>query len=477
MPFLLLLVLTLTCLQRDWPPPPDWLGWPGSLALTWSVMALFALTAWVAASLLQLRLQRDPGERSLVLARYAVFRRWHFYALITGYFLLVCFGGWGWCIAEALVRGEVAAPGTDLIELAPLLAGLMLTWAGYHSLERHLAMSATVPSGETFPSRWGHVSMQARQNFILVAPPLTLMFLQQLMLVLWPSLLAEPLAVPLIGLGLVGVMYVTVPMLLRLLLGLKPLPPSPLRDRLLATARRLHFRFSDILIWNTRQCIVNGMVTGPLPFLRYVILTDRLIAELTEEEVESVFGHEVGHIKHHHLLFYFGFLLASLIVVVGAWNTLAEMISDSAAQTWLDNYLPEVTNWLETYQMLSMLPLLGLLGVYILVVFGYLSRRCERQADIYGCRTVSVPVFVEALEKVARLNGISRDQPGWLMSWQHSTIAKRVAFLQQMDADPKLEPLFQRRVGLMKWAMLLGLATLLAALGPSNVWAVLGFLN
>ena len=64
-------------------------------------------------------------------------------------------------------------------------------------------------------------------------------------------------------------------------------------------------------------CREQGCLTGPLPFLRYVVLTDRLVQEMTPEEVEAVFGHEVGHIKHHHLLFYFGFLIASLVVVVG----------------------------------------------------------------------------------------------------------------------------------------------------------------
>jgi STE24 endopeptidase len=481
MPFLLLLVLTLTCLQRAWPAPPGWLGWPGSVVLTWGVMALFGLTAWLAARWWYLQLQHDASARSLVLARYAAFRRWHFYLLLAVYFLVVCFGGWGWCVAQGFVRGEIAAPGTDLIQLSPLFAGLMLVWAGYYPLEGALARSGCSPSADVFPGRWSYVVMQTRHNFILVAPPLALMFLQQLMLALLPSLLQNQLALPLIGLGLVGVMYVTVPLLLRLLLGLKRLPDGPLRERLLATARRLSFRFSDILVWNTRRSIVNAMVTGPLPLLRYVVVTDRLIEELTPEEVEAVFGHEVGHIKHHHLLFYFGFLLASLVVVAGLWEVLSEALSHSEFQVMLDQHLPDLSAWLDTYQMLSMLPLLALLGIYIFVVFGFLSRRCERQADIYGCHTVSVPVFVEALEKVGRLNGISRDRPGWLLSWQHSTIARRVDFLERMQADPNLETRFQRRVGLVKWGMLLSLAALLAvvvaALGPANAWAVLGSMS
>jgi Zn-dependent protease with chaperone function len=164
------------------------------------------------------------------------------------------------------------------------------------------------------------------------------------------------------------------------------------------------------------------------------------------------------------MFLYFIFLLASLVVVVGTWQLLAQALSGGPAADWLAECVPGVMDWLRTYQLLAQLPLLALLGAYVFIVFGFLSRRCERQADIYGCRTVSVPVFIDALEKVARINGISRDRPGWLSSWQHSTIALRVEFLERMHADPALEPHFQRRVGLVKWGMLLGLAAGVAGL-------------
>jgi STE24 endopeptidase len=348
-----------------------------------------------------------------------------------------------------------------------------LTWAGYYPLERAIANSGLMPPAQPFPGRWTYVALQARQNFLLIVPPLLLMLVQQVLFFVWPDLQRDQYLLPLIGLGLLLAMYVGIPWLLKILLGLTPLPEGPLRDRLLATARRLSFRFNDVLIWDTRNTIVNAMVTGPVPWLRYVVLTDRLVIELTPDEVEAVFGHEVGHIKHHHLLFYFGFLLASMIAVVGVWNALAEMLDGSSLSTWLTEHLPELEQWLQEFELLSILPLLGLLGAYVFVVFGFLSRRCERQADIFGCRTVSVPVFVEALEKVGRLNGISRDRPGWLMSWQHSTIARRVAFLEKMHEDPHVEARFQRRVGLVKWATLLSLAAVLVYLGPDNLRAVL----
>src|SRR5207253_2445656 len=187
----------------------------------------------------------------------------------------------------------------------------------------------------------------------------------------------------------------------------------------------------NILLWDTHGGVANAMVVGILPLLRYVVFTDRLIAEMSAEEVEAVFGHEAGHIRHRHMLYYLAFMMVSLAVVMQIW--------DAANLKSLVN--------LTLRKDLVLLPLFGLVGAYIFVVFGFLSRRCERQADIYGCRAVpcaksnchqhkegtelppkgrglcptGILTFISALEKVADLNGISRDKPGWLQSWRHST--------------------------------------------------------
>jgi STE24 endopeptidase len=472
MPFLLLLVLTLSCLQRDWPEPLPEFGAVGSALLTWGSVGLLTVLAWAAGRYLRAWLHSDPSSRPAVLRRYGAFKRWHFYVLLFVYFGWLL-GGWGAIVTGQLIHDNIAVPGIDVILMSPLFLGMMLAWASFHPLDRALADSSPLPAAEPFPGRWIYVLLQARSSFLLIAPPLLLMFVQQVVLALFPALQGEELLLPLVGVGLLTAMYIGIPWVLRLLLNLKPLPPGPLRDRLLATAQRLSFRCNDILVWNTRHSVVNALVTGPLPFLRYVVLTDRLIVELTPEEIEAVFGHEVGHIKHHHLLFYFGFLMASLVAIIGLWSALETWMSGPTMTNWLAEHMPALQEALESNELVSAIPLLVVLGTYVFVVFGFLSRRCERQADICGCRTVSVPVFVEALEKVGRLNGISRDRPGWLMSWQHSTIAKRVAFLQRMHEDPAVEPRFQRRVGWVKWGMVLSLAAVLAALGQAHVLSAL----
>jgi STE24 endopeptidase len=131
----------------------------------------------------------------------------------------------------------------------------------------------------------------------------------------------------------------------------------------------------------------------------------------------------------------------------------------------------------DDWQRWESVPLMLLIGAYVFLVFGFLSRRCERQADIYGCRAVSyeagseavttgdsdlspigIHTFVSALNKVALINGISRRRPGVLNAWLHGTIARRVEFLERMITDPNSERHFQRRLGLLKWGLLTGLA-------------------
>jgi STE24 endopeptidase len=173
------------------------------------------------------------------------------------------------------------------------------------------------------------------------------------------------------------------------------------------------------------------------------------------------------------MLYYLGFFALSVGVLMEVWALVRVH--------WLGDLLPASDrSW-------ANVPFLFLLGTYVFLVFGFLSRRCERQADLFGCRAVScgqadctgdgeiqtaglglcgtgIQTFIRALERVAELNGIHRRRPGWLQSWQHSTIARRVAFLEEVLADPMRERRFQRHVLFIKWLILAGLVTVLVGL-------------
>ncbi|HZT78746.1 MAG TPA: M48 family metallopeptidase [Gemmataceae bacterium] len=495
MPFLLLLYLTLACLVENWEPWPH-AGPPLTCALlTWLGVALeaglAALISWRACR----GLRRDPGRRDRRLRRYHAWRFYHTFVLFGVYGVSLYLVGWGWVVQCLYNPGRGLFPGAEVLVLAPFLVGLVLSWFFFYDAERAFHDTSPRHDGATpFWSRRAYLSFHARHNLALVFIPVLLLIVEKGVSRFFPGGGREwEVAASVLGFGAAMAVFVCIPLILRLVLGLRPLPEGPMRDRLLTVARRLHFRCADILLWNTRGGVANAMVAGVLPRLRYVLLTDRLLNDLTPEEVEAVFGHEVGHVKHHHMLYYLGFLLTSIAAM---WVVLT--VAAAAALDLLPPGQRQALQELLPKDVLAF-PFIGILGAYIFLVFGFLSRRCERQADIYGCRAVScsrpdcgghaegaelaaggrglcptgIRTFIEALEKVARLNGIHRDRPGFFQSWQHSTIARRVEFLQRMLADPTLEPRFQRRVALVKWGLLVALGVTLLALAHAHGWGKL----
>jgi Zn-dependent protease with chaperone function len=296
-----------------------------------------------------------------------------------------------------------------------------------------------------------------------------LLLFQQILFGLFPGLYEQGYLPAVIALGMIALAFILMPLLLRFFLGLKPLPPGPLRDRLEAAADRLGFRFSNILVWHTRNLFANAMVTGLVPWVRYIVLTDRLIQELTPDEIEAVFGHEVGHVKHRHLFFYLIFFMTSFIILSIFWEGVKSLATqDFIKTTILDTPYYGEEIW-EALRTLSSWGKLFLLAGYTLLCFGFISRRCERQADLFGAQTVSTDAFISALEKVAAINGIPRNRAGnWLLSWQHPTIAQRVEFLEVMRDHPERIPGFHLGVQMIQLAFVY----LLAAMVWYYAWQV-----
>ena len=514
MPFLLMVFLTVVCLP-SWQQPPGFANAPLlSAALTWLGVAAVALESFWAARRVRRGLERDPSARDRLAARYERWRFWRQFLLMAVYALSIYAFSWGWAVGRFWNWGGEAAlplPGVKVLTLAPFFVGLLLSWVFAYDADRALYVAASRPPdaltgafldvsqstsaaaldpARDFGGRWSYVTFQGRQKLALVFLPVLLLIVQQEISLQIPDNVQGNWSTLLSVLGVCGVLAVllTLPWMVRLALGLRPLPAGPVRDRLLAAARRLRFKCSDLLLWDTRGSMANAMVMGVLPWPRYVIFTDRFLEEFSGDEVEAVFGHEVGHVKHRHMLFYLGFLMLSLAVLgYGFYAVVPPPLPGAGAGATPS--LMAILYGLPVTDVWMLPAAVGLLA-YIFAVFGFLSRRCERQADVYGCRAVScgrpecaghdggaeltpqtaalcptgVRTFICALEKVAQVNGISRDRPGFLQSWQHGSIARRVAFLHGLIGDPAAERRFQRRVALTKWGLVVVLGAVLAAL-------------
>jgi STE24 endopeptidase len=323
--------------------------------------------------------------------------------------------------------------------------------------------------------------LRSRQSLGLILPVILLFVIRRDFLArLWPleydEVWVETLEIAVLG----SLVLMASPLFVRLAWPTRSLPAGALRRRLERVAQRVGFQFSDILVWDTGGMMLNACVTGVLPGFRYVLLTDALIETMSPLEVAAVFGHEIGHVAHRHLL-YFGFFFVGSL---GVFSLLADGLTASvgvlAQSPWLAAWGPLVPG-----QVVEAVVLLGLLGLYFGIVFGSLSRRFERQADVFGSKVVScnlsgcpphtdldgdlharpersetpslcpigIRIFTDALTTVARTNGLERTR----RSWRHGSIASRIAFLEGLR-DPVRERRFQRHVQRLRWVLGIGLA-------------------
>ena len=494
MPILLVLLLTGACARVEWPEPLFGLTPAGSFAATAAVtllpvLATAGLARWAAAAV-----RADPARRSEVAATYSRLRRRLGFVHLAVLIAAVVGLGWGWTVWHTVTvdtpAGPRLAPFAELLVPGPFLLAVALSWAVHYGAERELHRAA---GGREFWTRGGHFGSTARPFTLLVLTPVGLFAAQQTFARFAPETAADEIT-QVAGVLLVPAMFVLLPLAVKPVLGLASLPPGPARDRMEVMARLLGFRYRDLLLWPTRGGMANAMVVGVVPWARYVIVTDRLLDGLDPDELDAVFGHEVGHVRHGHIPYYLLFIaLSAAVTSVAA----AAAVKAAAEAGWV--HPRAFDDWLT-------LPPLALMGCYVFVVFGFLSRKCERQADVFGAKAAGlmrgadlssnphsafriphsdlcpagVTAMIRALRRVAELNGMdAEDHPvrgrvrAVLRAWQHGPIPDRVRFLRRLLDEPGLEWRFQWRVFLLRCGLLLALAAALAGFGSWLGWAEL----
>jgi STE24 endopeptidase len=447
----------------------------------------FGLGFWVA-----FQVSHSGYATSRLRRRYALGVRLLTALSLVVYAWIIHSVGWSKLVRTNLgLRGLVLVD--DFVIFLPYLLIQLLVWWGLYFAERALQ----VRSGSVLARGLGrYLFTKTRQAVGLVLPVILIYVIRRdVFEKYFPSwernALAEPLEIALLGLAVL----VVSPLFVRLAWPAFALPPGPLRRRLERVATRVGFRFTDVLVWDTGGMMVNACVTGILPGFRYVLLSDALIESLTPLETAAVFGHEIGHVAHRHFLYFAFFFMGSLGMLALLAGLVAEVAPLTLGVAALTPWNPAIVN--EVFQGMT---LLAALGLYLWVIFGFLSRRFERQADVFGSKVVScdledcpphidldndlspdpvrgrqptlcpvgIRIFADALMKVARYNGL--DQKG--RSWRHGSIAHRIAFLEGLERHPERERRFQTGVGRLRLGLgaVLTLAVVLSVLTQTMGW-------
>ena len=216
--------------------------------------------------------------------------------------------------------------------------------------------------------------------------------------------------------GILLLIVVFGPALLRFVWKTSRLADGPLRDRLEALGRQQGFRCRDILVWHTHNHLPNAAVAGFVAPLRYVLITDALLEICTDEEVEAVFAHEIGHARRRHAAFYVLFACAFVFFYANLIDLLSMV---RCVEPLGDIFLSDLS---ETQALVMIL----FAVLYWLFVFGFMSRRMEQEADLFSIRATGNPsAFIDALRKLSAMSGVP-EEAGF---WRHFSIARRTKFL------------------------------------------------
>ncbi len=303
-----------------------------------------------------------------------------------------------WLEAVRDLTGDLIFVDEALVTLPPLLA-IVAVWFMYYPIERrvrqallmrHLDRSLPVPPTVT---RWQYVVLQVRHQFLLTLLPLAL-------IVLWVEIVHTYIEPYVLGAAALGVQFagvVTVfliaPVLIRYAWDTVPLGQGELRHRLRKLCKSHRAGVQEILVWRTHGGMINGAVMGLIAPLRYVLLTDGLIESMSDRHIEAVMAHEIGHIRRKHLPTLVGLLMICVSIVAFVLGLATQYIYFSSTWWWIvtPEFLREILRRPEfdIYGAQVDVALTAASLIVGLVLFGYISRRFERQADTFAVQHLS----------------------------------------------------------------------------------------
>ena len=202
----------------------------------------------------------------------------------------------------------------------------------------------------------------------------------------------------------------------------EPLDNEELKRRLVLLSERAGTRVRGVYKWNLSEKSkkANAALTG-LGATRRIILADTLLNSYSDDEIEAVLAHELGHHVHRHILK--SIFVQAGITLLGFW------LANSVL-----HYAVERRNMFDSMSDFANLPLLILvstvLSLLLMPALNAYSRFNERQADRYCFQSVaSVGAFISSMNKLAEQNLAERTPSRWVecLFHSHPAIAKRVA--------------------------------------------------
>jgi STE24 endopeptidase len=224
---------------------------------------------------------------------------------------------------------------------------------------------------------------------------------------------------------IVGLANVAPIVLLPLFYTVKPLDREALRTRLLALAERAGARVLGAYEWGLGEKTkkANAALAG-LGSTRRILVSDTMLAEYSDEEIEVVLAHELAHHVHGDI-WKGGIAFESALIVAGFY--LASRVLHSLSGPMGLSGVADPAG----------LPLLliaaGGVSLIMMPLAHAMSRAYERSADRFALALTKNPAaFISAMRRLGAQN-LAEDHPSRIVQWlfySHPPIRERIAAAQ-----------------------------------------------
>lgn len=205
----------------------------------------------------------------------------------------------------------------------------------------------------------------------------------------------------------------------------EPLNNDELRDRLTRLGQRAGTRVRGVYEWklSEKSKKANAALMG-IGRTRRIILADTLLQNYTDDEIEAVLAHELGHHVRRHILW--GIFTQVAITFFGFWLT-DQVLHFALGHDWFPALDPRLYDFANLPLIILVATVLGFL---LMPALNALSRRHEREADLYAWENIpAIGPFVTAMTKLADQN-LAERTPSRFVEWffeSHPSIHKRIA--------------------------------------------------
>ncbi|MCL2501548.1 MAG: M48 family metalloprotease [Bacteroidales bacterium] len=151
----------------------------------------------------------------------------------------------------------------------------------------------------------------------------------------------------------------------------------------------------------------NAYATGILPYTKTILIGEKLVKNMTWEQIQGIVFHEIGHLKYKHLnrLYFANLLIFPIFYCLSLLRAQVPMLNNSLFMQYLSVFLVG-TFW----------------GLLLWYIPGKIQYKLELQADSFAASVIGNENMISALKRLHELG--NNKVPKWNIAYP--TLDKRV---------------------------------------------------